>query len=1286
MVAPLAAQFDPQSVFARLDALGRKQQLGQCVRGCAALLTIGLAGPICVGWLDYAGHLPPFGRAIGLVIWLLVLVGIFSRWIRRPLTQTPNRLQLALQVERAHPELNDALASLVHLEEQPNGAVGLRHALTRRAVKQSEDLELSTLARTPGLLKWCGLSVGLAIFALALLLARPTTTLTAVLRFVDPYGATAWPTQTYVTLTQPNPLPARLPRGEAITIAAQLTGVIPERAFLSLWPDDGSPLEQSYPVTSDPTGGQLLVVLESTKVQRGFRFRVRANDADSDWQRVDVRPAPQLVPLDGKPSPQLRLDFPAYTGVPTKTLPPGASLIDAVAGTTVTLRAATNRPITHASLVYRPEFPRFTGVAGLAALNASHSLGALAAHASGASVWAPIPVQITQQRQLRVDFVPRVSGLYALRFADADDVAGTRLLDVRVRPDPAPAVVLERPNANQDSLTVLPTAEITLHARIDDPVFAIRSVALEYHLGRAETPRRILLTTPEQLTPILQATARWLPGVLPSVSALAPPPQPRPTLVRVEQRLSLTQLRHADGQPLRAGDLVTVQMVADDYDEVWLDKPPGRSHEVELRIVSPAGLEQQLQSAQAKMRQELLAVREQQRAALQKAADAERQQQATGQLRPQDVANLDLAEQQQQQIRAKIGTTPQEGLRAEAAKLQQALRDNQQPTNTTTDRAEALATELERLHRETLEPLDGLLAAARKATPTESGKKPLTEAVKQQQQSEQSLTALLERLEPWSGAAEVRGETRALLQDQKKLAEQANKLGEQVPRGQAPEELSAQNRAELEKAGTQQERLAERADALIRKMERLAEQKATEAQKRTQQANQLERQADELAKANQPTEAAQRRSEAQDARGAAETLQQEATAMRAALENVRQDELKRGLGQAAQQLKQNELGPAGEQQQQATQTLEKVLDTLEERRGDDLDRLAKKLKAAEDKLKQITDEQDLLQKKTEAARAQPDTPERQAELDRLSKQQDQLQEQTRELAQQLSRLKADNAGQDLARASRQMTDAGRQLERNEPAEETQDDVLDRLDQAQKQVQQAREQIEEELMREKLTRAAHRLRALRDRQASLNTEGNRLLAAVQPGQPFGRAQLASLSQLADSQAGLAGETERLAELRFRTDFVFQRLLQQAAAAMTAASTHLTARQEAAQDDPDDTSADESVRVAQATALRRLDQLLAAVEPDPQLAKKSAPAAGGGGAPMGGSARPSDALPPQAELKALRALQAEINDRTTALNTEHPDPAQWSPTVKSEWQNLQQAQKDVAALLQKFLGEN
>jgi hypothetical protein len=108
-----------------------------------------------------------------------------------------------------------------------------------------------------------------------------------------------------------------------------------------------------------------------------------------------------------------------------------------------------------------------------------------------------------------------------------------------------------------------------------------------------------------------------------------------------------------------------------------------------------------------------------------------------------------------------------------------------------------------------------------------------------------------------------------------------------------------------------------------------------------------------------------------------------------------------------------------------------------------------------------------------------------------------------------------------------------------------------------------------------------------------------------------------------------------------------------------------------------------------ALRRLEQLAEALKPDDP--KKQPDRKGNKGQPKqpqnppqanpdGGGER--DIVPPLAQLKALRQLQADLNKRTAEFANEHPNPDKFTDEEKAELKELEQAQREIAELFEKM----
>src|SRR5262249_10793283 len=140
-------------------------------------------------------------------------------------------------------------------------------------------------------------------------------------------------------------------------------------------------------------------------------------------------------------------------------------------------------------------------------------------------------------------------------------------------------------------------------------------------------------------------------------------------------------------------------------------------------------------------------------------------------------------------------------------------------------------------------------------------------------------------------------------------------------------------------------------------------------------------------------------------------------------------------------------------------------------------------------------------------------------------------------------------------------------------------------------------------------------------------------------------------------------------------VFSRMLRHAAEAMDRAGKRL---RELGNKPPDvKTLPDKEAQREQTLALRRLEQVLEVVK-----AEAERPAGGGGGG--GGGGGPEDTgLPPLAQLKLLRKLQQDVNERTEVFKREHPDLKQLVDKDKLELDSIRKEQRDVADLLEELL---
>jgi hypothetical protein len=1368
----------------RLAGLRRRLRFLVTFRGVCALVSVLLLVAVLDGLLDWGlyragGDLPAVIRASILVAGLSLAGVIAYRLLIDPLAARADDLTLALRIEERYPALNDSLASTVEFLQQTgdsdrSGSPSLRQEAVQRALRQARGCDFSQILDVRGLRR-AGAVFALAIAASVTLVALGrASALTALARLTNPFGGARWPAQTRLHIDYTKQLAA----GDTFQVTGSLEGVVPESVVVE-YQGLGMP-QQTYPVTrgDDPTRGTLSdVKLQTSWNQGDFRFQVRANDALSGWHEVRVLPPPKLTFLEGRSSPQVSLRYPAYTELPSVDLAPGTGQIDAVAGTHAILRAAVDRPIEAAWIDFKPENPLALPALATACLGAQDPLGSFTHWRTAIEVCSPVPADLDGERRvLTIRFIPRLTGEYALHFRDENGLAGSRRFEQHVINDPSPTVSLERPSPSLDPMEVLPGADLNLcvHA---EAMFGVRSVFVEYSVHRGREPNPDVTQARRELLYDHRA-AGLLPTGLLSALVGVPVPAPLP-LVRVRsQKLEAARRWSLAPLGLAPGDVLTIQACADDFDDVSVDKEPGRSHQIEIRVVDRPELEVKILEAQAEVQKELLNLRKLEQEALQKVLEVEQRWRDTGKLRPEDVRQLVEAEQLQQQIRARVGAQEQEGLRARVARALQALRDNHMPQSGDQERMEMVANELRRLADEELDQIEPRLTTARKdqaaspqgRKPAKDEKGPLGEARQHQEEVENTLNELLNRLQALSEVRDMSSEAKALLEEQRKLGERVGDLSQKLM-GRDAEALTDEQRAELDQAAALQEKLRDRLNQMLDRMQGAADKKGEEAEKRLQQADEaitkahqdehdpelrrllteakraldeatgrlqqeklkaLQRTGNELREAasqDDPVQARLHREQADRALDqAGKAAEEQQDRLRQAGEQLRKaqeqgskdadmnkqiedaaraleeaaerrataDPLERAArvgktGQAAEQMRQagqsikkNNGESARKEQEQASDSLRKMIKQLDDQRQLELDQLSKKLEAAQGRMAELARRQEELRKRVQAAGKIQDPKDRAAELKRLAKEQQELRKEAQDQLRELNRLRASRSAQALSQAASGMERQARRLEQGEmPDEDDQEETLDRLADAQDELDQAKDAVEEELAREKLAKLADVIKRLKERQEALSTERARIDRSVQQKKGWDRGLRASLGQLGDDQKALGDETGNLAKEKLAGAEAFLRTLKKSATAMGKAGERL---QELPRDDQDREGLTAAAKLQDA-ARRRIDQVLDALKPGSGMrsrqARKEQPAKPGGeqGGGGGGGQQPGDGIPQMAQLKLLRALQQDVNERTESFGRSHSDPKKLTEPEKKELQELSQEQQELRDLLEK-----
>lgn len=952
-------------------------------------------------------------------------------------------------------------------------------------------------------------------------------------------------------------------------------------------------------------------------VSRSFDFSVAAGDDQLPRRAVQVVPPPTLQDV------MVRLIAPAYTRLPEQTLAPGRSQVRAVEGTQIRIEAQANKPLADARL-YRGDLP------------------------------APERVVLAaDRRSLSTAFLLVDSAPFWFSLRDTEGFRNREAVryEVRAIRDEAPRVLLEEPIADRDVRAV---ADVPIRIAADDD-YGLQLIRLVYKVAASGSE-----TTREAIVPLWEA----------ATDRDSAPDRHH----EVRYLWDLTPLN------LTPGAVVTFFADARDFDDI---KGPnlGKSRELRLRIVTDEEFNRQREDERSAIRDEVVRIQEMQKQAITPVAEARNTLEKTGQLPPPARDELKGAQLIQRQVDSRI-TSPADGLDQKIRTFLDNIRNSKLPNPEAQKQMEEMQAGVRRIRDQHLGPAEQGLTRATKAldVPTPSPA-PAPNAPA--------------RAEASKAGAPPKGTAAATKPNPTKPTE-TPPAQQPAPPETAPPATARPPQDDLAQAGENQQAIAEElqkmldglgqfenirsmtqeGEKLLRRQEEAQKQSAAAAAKpdlvgkppealTPPQKNDLENLANrqnELSRDLQNLEAKldemSQRIDPEDPLTAA--------ALREAAAQSRKQGTAAKMGESADQLDKNQMNQARAGQEQARQDLKDLVDALKNRRENDLARLVKELKNAEADLKNLRDQQAKNRDQTRRAQQNPESKPRADELQKLAKRQQEIQQELKKQLQRLRKLRADAAAQAGAKAAGKMAKAQDEMEQDQGDEAGQDqeDALADLQDAQQELKKARQDAEEQLAMEQLAKMADSLKAFGQRQDKILEETKDFEKARLEAQgKLTRAQGADVRGLARVQNGLKEETTALTE-QLAGAPVFALTLKRAVEGMQTAAQRLQT-----------IKTDEDTQRAEAAAARRFKQLLDALKPDPPK-----PGGGGGNGPDGDgpSPRPGDGIPTSAQVKMLKALQEEVNERTEFLDDLKARKKTLTDAQQEELDRLQDDQSTIADL--------
>ncbi len=233
----------------------------------------------------------------------------------------------------------------------------------------------------------------------------------------------------------------------------------------------------------------------------------------------------------------------------------------------------------------------------------------------------------------------------------------------------------------------------------------------------------------------------------------------------------------------------------------------------------------------------------------------------------------------------------------------------------------------------------------------------------------------------------------------------------------------------------------------------------------------------------------------------------------------------------------------------------------------------------------------------------------------------------------------------------------------------QDDALADLEEAQDELEQTRRDAEEQLAVEQLAHIGDELKSLTERQDKVveQTKAYQQMRA-QNDDKLSLAQQRGVRDLGQLQSGLKDETGDLAETLDGAPVVAL-TLRRASSSMETAAKRLH-----------EIKTDKPTEQAAQAAADRFKQLLESLKADRAGNGGQAGQQGQGqGGEAGGGNGNDDGFPPTAQLKLLKTLQQEINDRTDELDEQRRRKGTLTPEQTAELKRLAEDQGVLADLV-------
>ena len=450
--------------------------------GFAIVLTGVIALFVGEAIVDWLMPLPSAVRIALLVIGAGVIGYLLYKYLIQPLRASLTLRDVALNVERSHPDLEDRLVSAIEFGNRESADPIESHMLQR--------LLEDTVARVKGInfkatidhtqtRRHVGIAALVIVGCVILSLLFPTEIHTSLLRVLVPWEKTDPVLTTRLTVEPGN---ARILRGKSLPIHVTVTGKSAEKVVLT-YGDVGAQQRATSEVNKDEQQSKTMIgMLQNPDDKRGFAYEIFNIDADMEYyvvanETISERYTVEVFEMPKVTEISVAYTYPDYTGL-KPVVQTGTGDIRAVVGAQAEIKLITNKAIQTASIAISQK-----------------SVGDQQSDLTADLYSADSQMIISNGNTLTTPIDVVEDGSYAIQLLCIDGFNNEIPIEYMIKaiPDAVPEVVIKEPGRDVKA-TKLDEVEIIAEATDD---YGVAELKLMYRLGSGELQELVMESSKE---------------------------------------------------------------------------------------------------------------------------------------------------------------------------------------------------------------------------------------------------------------------------------------------------------------------------------------------------------------------------------------------------------------------------------------------------------------------------------------------------------------------------------------------------------------------------------------------------------------------------------------------------------------------------------------------------------------------------------------------------------------------------------------------------------------------